>query len=138
MKGNTMATEREGSGPYADMRRRLLARLEELRADIARELRKVDDEQYGELAGAVADSGDKAVADLLVDVDLAEVSRDIAELREVEAALLRIAQGGYGICVDCGATIDRARLERIPSASRCIPCQERLEDREQIPRHRSL
>lgn len=133
-----MAAESEDSGTSANMRRRLLARFEELRADIARELRKFDNEQYGEVAGAVADSGDKSVADLLVDVDLAEVNRDVAELREVEAALLRIAEGGYGTCVDCGATIARARLEYTPSASRCIPCQERFENSEQINRHRSL
>jgi RNA polymerase-binding protein DksA len=134
-----MPAERELRGtPYADMRRKLLARFEELRADIARELRKYDNEQYGELAGAVADSGDKAVADLLVDIDLAEIDRDVAELREVEAALLRIAEGGYGTCLDCGATIERARLEHTPSASRCIPCQERFEHSEQMNRHRSL
>ena len=134
-----MTAERERPGTeYAEMRRSLLARFEELRADIVRELRKYDNEQYGEIAGAVADSGDKAVADLLVDVDLAEVNRDVAELREVEAALLRIAAGGYGTCVDCDTTIERARLEHTPSASRCIPCQERFENRERKDRHRSL
>ncbi|HUL81437.1 MAG TPA: TraR/DksA C4-type zinc finger protein [Gammaproteobacteria bacterium] len=124
--------------PSADARRRLLARSAEVRADIVRELRKCDDERYQELAGNVTDRGDESVADLLVDVDLAEIGRDVAELRDIEAALMRVAQGTYGTCVDCDASIDRARLESTPSAVRCVPCQQRFEASDRRERHRSL
>ena len=123
---------------FTNERQRLLERSAAVRADIARELRKYDAEQYGELAGVVADSGDRSVADLLVDVGLAEVTRDVGELRDIEAALLRIARGVYGTCIDCEKDIGRARLSIDPSAARCVPCQERFERRDRAEKHRTL
>ena len=41
-------------------------------------------------------------------------------LAEVEAALERVASGGYGICEVCHGTIDAARLEARPAARTCI------------------
>jgi DnaK suppressor protein len=35
-------------------------------------------------------------------------------VRMIEAALRRIAEGTYGICVACGADIPRKRLEALP------------------------
>ena len=73
------------------------------------------------------ESDDWAVADLETALDVAEVSRDAGELREVESALVRIKDGTYGECVECGANIPYARLAANPSAARCIACQEKLE-----------
>ena len=67
-------------------------------------------------------------------IDIALVSRDLAELSEVEGALGRIADGTYGDCVDCGDDIASARLAAYPAATRCIACQARLEAREQARR----
>ena len=134
-----MATTKMASRtPSAEVRERLLARSAEVRADIVRELRKCDDERYQELAGTVTDHGDESVADLLVDVDLAEIDRDVAELRDIEAALMRLALGAYGTCVDCDASITRERLESTPSAVRCVPCQRRFETSDRRERHRTL
>jgi len=41
----------------------------------------------------------------------------------LEDALKRIDAGTYGICVDCRTPILLARLEIIPTASRCVSCQ---------------
>jgi RNA polymerase-binding transcription factor DksA len=120
------------------LRQRLLRRLDEVRADIRRELRKYDNETYGELADRVADAGEQSVADLLVDLDLAEVDRDVAECREIEAALLRLADGSYGSCVDCEEPIDAQRLENSPAVSRCYGCQQRFEHRDREVHHRTL
>lgn len=49
------------------------------------------------------------------------------ELRDVEAALGRLASGTLGICSDCAREIDYERLEASPAATRCIRCQERRE-----------
>ncbi|MGQ9526028.1 MAG: TraR/DksA C4-type zinc finger protein [Armatimonadota bacterium] len=48
-------------------------------------------------------------------------------MKQVDAALLRIEKGIYGICDMCGSPISRERLEAIPYASLCIACQETLE-----------
>jgi DnaK suppressor protein len=126
------------SGQLTSVRRQLLERSEEIRSDIRRELEKYDQEKYGQLADALADPGERSVADLLTDLDLAEVSRDIDEFREIEAALLRIARGSYGVCIDCGEPIDAGRLANTPAAARCHSCQEVFENREQRERHRTL
>ncbi len=41
-------------------------------------------------------------------------------LADVEAALVRVAEGGYGSCEVCGRPIGAARLEARPAARTCI------------------
>jgi len=107
--------------------KRLRDRATALREDIRAELLKYDDDQYQMLADRVGDYEDKSVADLLTDVDLSEVDRDVRELGDVEAALTRVAEGVYGLCLDCQEPISYERLDKIPSAARCRNCQERYE-----------
>jgi DnaK suppressor protein len=120
------------------IRNRILERSGELRADIRRELEKYDDERYADLADRVSDVGEHSVADLLVDVDLAEITRDVEELRALEAALMRLATGHYGTCTDCGQPIDAARLHYSPGAQRCLACQERFEQQHPGTGHPTL
>lgn len=56
---------------------------------------------------------------------LDEQSRREAE--DIQAALERIEQGTFGNCEACEGPIGRARLDALPTARRCKPCQERLE-----------
>ncbi|WPG40176.1 TraR/DksA family transcriptional regulator [Variovorax sp. EBFNA2] len=57
----------------------------------------------------------------------AEAERDMAELREIEAARARLDSGAFGRCIECGAEIPHARLQAQPAAARCIACQARHE-----------
>ena len=98
-----------------------------LAAELREEVRRARDETFGAVAGPVTDTGDEAVADLLSDLDAAEVSRDLQELRDLEAAQARLADGTYGACVDCGRDIELERLIALPAAARCLACQERHE-----------
>lgn len=64
--------------------------------------------------------GDPAIHTWEVNFALYQRMREkVASLR---AALRRIDEGTYGICQQCGARIDRARLEIVPDASLCINC----------------
>jgi RNA polymerase-binding transcription factor DksA len=45
-----------------------------------------------------------------------------AEVRRIDAALARIQNGNYGICLDCGTTISDARLAVLPDAALCRRC----------------
>ena len=92
-------------------------------AELSEDVRKTRAERYGEVAGEVPDHGDESVASLIADLDQAELSRDVDELRGLEAAHERIAKGDYGVCVDCGRDIGFERLRAAPSAIRCIACQ---------------
>lgn len=95
-----------------------------LRREISAELLHSDEEQYGDLAGQVHDTGEAALADLLVDIELASIDRHVQEIRDIDAALMRIATGSYGECCDCQEPIAIERLAAYPTARRCIACQE--------------
>jgi DnaK suppressor protein len=96
-----------------------------LRSDITREVGIKDD--YADVASPIPDSGDASFADLSVDLGNASVARDLAELRAIEAARIRMEQDTYGECIDCGFDIPYERLEAQPTADRCAPCQEAYE-----------
>ena len=56
-------------------------------------------------------------------------SQELRRLRMIDAALTRIKQGKYGICIKCGKKIPRERLETIPYAIMCIECKTAEEKR---------
>jgi RNA polymerase-binding transcription factor DksA len=49
------------------------------------------------------------------------------ELRRIEAALQRLAEGRWGSCAECGRAIEPKRLEVLPWAIRCAGCAEARE-----------
>jgi DnaK suppressor protein len=51
------------------------------------------------------------------------------EIRNISAALQRIDAGEYGICMDCGADIDKGRIRVHPYAKLCIECARLEEER---------
>ncbi|HVL37118.1 MAG TPA: TraR/DksA family transcriptional regulator [Burkholderiales bacterium] len=102
-------------------------RLSALRAELREDLRKVREARFEDLAGAAPDAGDDSVASLLSDLDQADATRDLSELRALDAARQRIEQGSYGQCSRCGLEIGFARLRANPAAERCIECQTLFE-----------
>jgi DnaK suppressor protein len=52
------------------------------------------------------------------------LERESSLLREVRAALERIAGGSYGVCLHCEEEISQKRLKAMPWATLCIACQE--------------
>jgi DnaK suppressor protein len=105
------------------LRAAMLQRARQLREEIRETLLKSDSEQYRQVADDVRNLEDESFADLIVDVSLAEIDRDLEELRAIEAAMLRIADGTYGTCAVCERAIDVRRLEAAPHAERCLDCQ---------------
>ena len=97
-------------------------------AVVREEIEQSDAREYGKLIGALpGDVGDQSVADTLADLNISIAERHITQLRAVEAALLRIRNGTYGTCIDCGAEIGFERLSAYPTAERCIQDQDRVE-----------
>jgi len=52
----------------------------------------------------------------------AEARRRISDLARIEMALVRIAEGEYGWCAECGEPIAQKRLDIDPAAHLCIGC----------------
>lgn len=111
----------------SELKERLDRRFYDLREEIRQELLASDNEQYNQLAGQVHDTGDQSVADLLVDINLAIIDLHVEEIRDIDAALLNISTGNYGICMDCNGDIDYQRLQANPEARRCYTCQTSYE-----------
>ena len=87
-----------------------------------------------EFRAIVAEMDPKDVADVAsVDIDRklieAPGSQDIKRLTAIDAALTRVSQGRYGLCMACGKKIPQERLSAIPYAVLCIECQKSEERR---------
>ncbi len=55
--------------------------------------------------------------------DLALSAQALAAVEEIDHTLLKLDNGTYGICENCGRTIVKARLEALPYARLCIDCK---------------
>jgi RNA polymerase-binding transcription factor len=58
------------------------------------------------------------------------LDRDFTLLRNIRAALGRIDEGSFGVCLHCDEDISSKRLAALPWAAFCIHCQE-IADRNQ-------
>ena len=118
-------TPPDPSAPYAPYRLALEQRLRELAAELDHDADKL----HGDIQDLldVIDQKDQAEIAMRTRLDDAETSRDLAELREVRAALERLDAGRYGLCIECGEPIPFARLDVQPAAARCAACQTNAE-----------
>jgi DnaK suppressor protein len=102
----------------------LLARKRELLARLGAEVQQQLPGEQPETGFAESDLALRAHERAL---DTARMTRLTEMLRQVEAAVDRLARGAYGRCADCGAEIAIARLQSLPFAVRCTACQEAWE-----------
>jgi RNA polymerase-binding protein DksA len=86
-------------------------------ADETEEIVGNSDNHLGETATATLDRE--------IDYSLEENSEHV--LKSIDGALLRIAEGTFGICESCGQPISEERLEAIPYATQCIDCRRKGE-----------
>lgn len=100
----------------------LAAREQELGAEI-RAAREAKEERPSAQGPQVDDEGELGEERTRTGIEHVEVERDRLELRAIEEARSRIAQGTYGECADCGDDIAFERLRAQPIASRCLECQ---------------
>jgi DnaK suppressor protein len=106
-------------------------RLEEMRGQIDRSILVLQGEHP---SGRAAIDSPQDPAD--AGATLSETDRTEAALAAVEsqrrlvlAALVRIDDGDYGTCADCGKPIPEGRLDARPEAARCVACQSKWDRR---------
>lgn len=105
----------------------LRQRQRELNSEVNNRLQQTSAQGLQDFNGSVGDTGDESVAHMMTDLNLSAATRDVKELRDVEAALRRIADDTYGECVNCGTDIEYERLKAYPTAMRCLACQSQHE-----------
>lgn len=96
------------------------AALESKKADIAASLRNRDEIAIEKTADAIDEvqlAGERELA-------IRNLDRESILLRNVRAALARIADGTFGTCMHCEEEINAKRLNAVPWAPFCIRCQE--------------
>ena len=101
--------------------------LNNIRADIAGDVEKVLQNGKGKETEQMADISDDAVRSYEKKLrgDLEE--QEWVKLKQVEAALVKIDNGAYGICTKCEVEILEARLEIMPYTEFCMQCLSKME-----------
>lgn len=84
-----------------------------LTAEERRHLERLIDEEHRRFSQALADGPDR--------------ERAARQLRALESARTRLADGSFGRCVACGRDIGLDRLIAHPTAQRCLACQREHE-----------
>lgn len=85
--------------------------------------------QLAEKETGLADLSDRASDGFEDELALGLMRIEAAQIEDIEAAIRRIDDGSYGLCVDCGKSIPRKRLEVLPFAQRCLDCEGTKERR---------
>jgi DnaK suppressor protein len=111
---------------YEELKRILEARRDVLAHEVNGRLRGVRAEHEARPHGG-ADFGEVADTDMQDDIEFALLEMKAETLNKVREALVRLEQGRYGHCHECGDEIAEARLRALPFAVRCTPCESMRE-----------
>jgi DnaK suppressor protein len=110
------------------------------------EFRRLLEAKYNELSSTASNRDEIVIESAADEIDRLQqqLSRDIAVrnldrtstlLKSVRAALDRVEDEIYGVCLRCEEPIAEKRLKAVPWASHCVSCQEAIdrarEDREE-------
>jgi DnaK suppressor protein len=96
------------------------AMLEAKQAELSAGLRNREDiaiEKTPDAIDEVQLAGERELA-------IRNLDRESNLLRNVKGALVRVADGSYGICMHCEEDIKTKRLDAVPWTKYCIKCQE--------------
>jgi DnaK suppressor protein len=113
-------------------RQQVEARLDERMREIAQrreELRRNGEGLTEELADYDQHPADQGTETFEQELDETTLMILDEEERRVNEARQALAEGRYGVCIDCGKEIPAARLEAIPETVRCVEDQRIYEAR---------
>jgi DnaK suppressor protein len=103
-------------------------RLEEMRDELDRTVAVLRGEHPLSRGGS-AEAGDAGANLTEADRNEASVQSTLTQRSGVLAALARVDDGTYGLCVDCQSPVPEPRLEARPATERCVPCQSKRDRR---------
>jgi DnaK suppressor protein len=129
---------RTAQSRYTELKKMLDQRRSELQAEVQGKMRDVRAEgAWGGKLNEVLDAVESSEADIQEDIEFALIQMKSETLNKVNDALVRLEQGDYGNCFDCGEEIAEKRLRALPFAVRCKDCEEARELAEQRQRQLS-
>ena len=112
-------------GKWDEIRQLLLQMKEQTLVEIKRSIKKgsetiIGEEPTGDIYDQASSERDRELGLLLND-------RERDKLHNIDEALLRIAEGEYGICEECDEDIPLGRLKVLPFTRHCVKCKSDLE-----------
>ncbi|MBS1816446.1 MAG: TraR/DksA C4-type zinc finger protein [Acidobacteria bacterium] len=134
-KTTNVATEATPKSRYTELKRMLEERRREIQAEVQGKMRDVRSEgTWGSKTNEVFDAVESSEADIQDDIEFALIQMKSETLNKINDALIRLEQGDYGNCFECGEEIAEKRLRALPFAVRCKDCEEAREVAEQRER----
>jgi DnaK suppressor protein len=131
-------TKRGTSSRYAELKKMLDGRRREIQAEVQGKMRDVRAEgAWGGKQGEVFDAVESSEADIQDDLEFALIQMKSETLNKINDALVRLEQGDYGNCFECGEEIAEKRLRALPFAVRCKDCEEARENAERRERQQA-
>ncbi len=135
MKETQKVGAEQGRSRYNELKQMLDGRRRELQAEVQGKMRGVREEgTWGGKLNEVLDAVESSEADIQEDIEFALIQMKSETLNKINDALVRLEQGDYGNCYDCGEEIAEKRLRALPFAVRCKDCEEARENAEQRER----
>jgi RNA polymerase-binding protein DksA len=111
------------------IRAALAARQAELRREYDQTLSEITELQRERLTDSAGDDqADTGTKTLEREQEISLANSILEKITQVERALERLDEGGYGWCEKCGNPIPVERLAAFPSATLCVTCKQ-LEER---------
>jgi DnaK suppressor protein len=121
-------TEQKSRSRYDELKQMLDDRRREIQAEVQGKMRDVRAEgTWGGKLNEVLDAVESSEADIQDEIEFALIQMKSETLNKINDALVRLEQGNYGNCFDCGEEIAEKRLRALPFAVRCKDCEEARE-----------
>ncbi len=109
----------------------LLDKREELLGDISHiseeTLKKSQKDASGDISGYTFHMADVATDNYDREFSLGLASKERSVLYEINHALHKLEEGGFGSCESCKKPISKIRLKAVPYAALCLKCQQARE-----------
>ncbi len=116
------------------LRKHLISKREEIVREAKDEIAKYIKGEANQLVETALDDGDWSVIDLSADINIRRLETHRERLLGIDEALMKLREGTYGVCEECGGEITSERLKVMPFAIYCRDCQEKREQLEKIAR----
>ena len=124
MKKTTTKTK---TSRYEDLKQILEERRREILNEVQDKIRDVRAEGTQNKSNEVFNAAESSDADIQEDIEFALIQMKAETLNKINEALIRLEEGVFGNCFECGEEIAEPRLRARPIAVRCRDCEEARE-----------
>ena len=103
------------------------SQLESIRSELLGDVEKSNQNLKESEAGQMADISDHAARTYSRQLEGELGEQEWQRLKQVDTAIEKIAEGEYGVCAQCEASIPEARLKVVPYTEFCTQCLSEME-----------